>query len=278
MGPALLVALLLHGALLLVLLWQAAFAPPADAIVKPDRMTVSLSTDVGLENTAPDPVPESRRAEAPVLSDALSPPEPVLQPVTPVVPRPAAPRSDSRPIASPIPVPRQPVRPREERPAPQRESRSAQARTPAPQRETRERTPQRTGASAIGSDFLAGAGESRSTQETRTPAARAGPRETASIAQAVSRQIKPHWQPPNGPEVEKIVTFVRFRLNRDGSIAGRPSVARQTGVNDINRAQADRHGEQAIRAVQLAAPFDLPEEYYDAWKSITANLDWRLSQ
>ena len=30
--------------------------------------------------------------------------------------------------------------------------------------------------------------------------------------------------------------------------------------------------------MQLAAPFDLPEEYYEAWKTITANLDWRLAQ
>ena len=94
----------------------------------------------------------------------------------------------------------------------------------------------------------------------------------------MARQIKPHWQPPNGPEVEKIVTYVRFQLGTDGKLRGRPTVARQTGVNDTNRAQADRHAEQAIRAVQLAAPFDLPEEYYEAWKTITANLDWRLAQ
>ena len=71
---------------------------------------------------------------------------------------------------------------------------------------------------------------------------------------------------------------MRFQLSPDGKLQGRPTVARQTGVNDTNRAQADRHAEQAIRAVQLAAPFDLPEEYYEAWKTITANLDWRLAQ
>ena len=55
-------------------------------------------------------------------------------------------------------------------------------------------------------------------------------------------------------------------------------MVRQTGVNDVNRAQAGRHAEQAIRAVQLAAPFDLPVEYYNAWKTVTANLDWKLAQ
>ena len=75
------------------------------------------------------------------------------------------------------------------------------------------------------------------------------------------------------------MTVLRFRLNEDGSLAGRPSVVRQTGVNDTNRAQAGRHAEQAIRAVQLAAPFDLPTQYYEAWKNVTAfSFDWKLSQ
>jgi hypothetical protein len=56
-------------------------------------------------------------------------------------------------------------------------------------------------------------------------------------------------------------------------------VVRQLGITDTNRAQADRHAEQAIRAVRLAAPFDLPEEYYDAWKRVSAfRFDKRLSQ
>ena len=78
--------------------------------------------------------------------------------------------------------------------------------------------------------------------------------------------------------MEQIVSYISFQLNEDGSLKGRPRLVRQTGVNETNRAQAERHAEQAIRAVQLAAPFDLPPEYYNAWKSVTANLDWRLAQ
>ena len=52
---------------------------------------------------------------------------------------------------------------------------------------------------------------------------------------------------------------------------------RQTGVTSVNAAQKDRHAEQAIRAVQLAAPFNLPEEYYDAWKRVSSfRFDKRL--
>jgi hypothetical protein len=45
-------------------------------------------------------------------------------------------------------------------------------------------------------------------------------------------------------------------------------VRSQSGVNASNKAQAARHAENAIRAVQLAAPFKLPEEYYEAWKTV----------
>ena len=287
------VAIALHILLLIVLLLQ----PTKREDVQPiERMTVNLTDEVGLTSTAPDPVSESAASTAPVLSDAPAPPSeilpvPIERPVERTVERPV-----ERPVARPVerPAPR-PV----ERPTPRRTER-ARTPAPAPAPSRRAETPRRTetpartaersserpaqpaartgGASRIGDNFLAGAGDSATSTETRTPASQIGASAKASIASEIARQIKPHWQPPNGPEVEKIVTYVRFQLGTDGKLRGRPTVARQTGVNDTNRAQADRHAEQAIRAVQLAAPFDLPEEYYEAWKTITANLDWRLAQ
>jgi hypothetical protein len=53
----------------------------------------------------------------------------------------------------------------------------------------------------------------------------------------------------------------------------------QQGITDANRPQAQRHAEQAIRAVELAAPFDLPAKYYSAWKRVASfRFDRRLSQ
>ena len=253
----LIVAVALHIALLAAMVIQALM--PAPQIEKTERMTVNLAEDVGLEATAPDPVPESRAAIAPTLSDAPAPtPEMLDAPSDPVVERPT-PR-----VQSPVPVPA-----REARPQPRREQ---------PREESRPRPSERSGGSRIGNDFLAGSGGSTSTNETRTPASQIGASAKASLFQAVGRQLRPHWTPPSGPEVEKIVTKVRFRLNPDGSLSGRPSVVGQSGVNDINRTQAARHGEQAVRAVQLAAPFDLPEEYYEAWKLVTVDFDWKLAQ
>lgn len=286
------VALALHAALAAVLLVQPS---PRDPPPMPERMTVNLTSEVGMTSTAPEPVSESRAAIAPTLAPEPAPPEPIpaAAPEPIPAPRPVAttpppprPRETTRPAprpretARPEPRPRETARPQPResaRPAPREPARPAprEATRPAP----RPSTPARTGGSRIGDDFLAGSGSSTRTAETRTPASQIGASVRASLVDGMAREIKPHWQPPSGPEVEDIVTVLRFRLNEDGSLAGRPSVVRQTGVNDTNRAQAGRHAEQAIRAVQLAAPFDLPSEYYEAWRNVTAfSFDWRLSQ
>jgi len=240
-------------------------------------MTVNLASDIGMEATAPDPVAESRAAEAPTLSDTPAP-----------VPELDSPPLPSEPVARPVeriqpptprPVPRAATPPRE-RPRPQPSA--APARTP-PREAARPAQParpvERAGGSRLGDNFLEGAGSSTSTTETRVPASQIGASAKASLVQAIAREIKPHWQPPNGPDVEKITTYLRFRLKPDGSLDGRPAMVRQTGVNDTNRAQAGRHAEQAIRAVQLAAPFNLPEEYYEAWKLVNPfSFDWNLAQ
>ena len=80
------------------------------------------------------------------------------------------------------------------------------------------------------------------------------------------------------PEKIRSLAAFAFDLNPDGSLAGRPQLVGQRGVNDTNKAQAGRHGEQAIRAVQLAAPFNLPGEYYAAWNTVALDFDWKLSQ
>ena len=69
--------------------------------------------------------------------------------------------------------------------------------------------------------------------------------------------------------------MLSWELNPDGSLKGRPQVVSQTGITDSNRPQASLHAERAIRAVQLAAPFDLPEEFYDRWKRIRS---WRFDR
>ncbi|WP_427969312.1 energy transducer TonB [Altererythrobacter sp.] len=244
----LLVALLLHLLLVAAFLIQPSRKEVLDI---PERMTVSLAEDVGLEATAPDPVAESRAAIAPTLAN-----EPQPAPELPVPePKPAvAPVKSEQPIAAP--------------------------RKPKPEpRPTAASTPKPSGGSRVGDNFLTGAGSSTQTDETRIPASQIGASAKASIIQAIVRQIRPHWNAPSGVDAELLVTELAFDLNEDGSLKGRPRVLRQSGITASNRPQASLHAERAIRAVQLAAPFDLPDEYYNAWKSIRgARFDRNLSR
>lgn len=255
-------AVVLHLLLVAVLLFQ----PPKPAPPPPqERMSVNLVSDVGLEATAPDPVPESAAAVAPILSD-----EPAPAPVEQVLP----PEPQPRPTVTPQPRPTTRA-PRDDRPRrrPDTPSSNRQSVAPPP-------TPKRGGGSRIGSDFLPGSGSSTTTEDTRIPASQIGASAKASIVQAIVSQIKPHWDAPEGPDSELLVTVLSFSLNPDGSLAGRPSVISQSGDNDTNRPQKDLHAERAIRAVQRAAPFkNLPPEYYNAWKRINgARFDRNLSR
>ncbi len=237
------VALGLHLLLVLAFLIQPG---RGEVMPLPERMTVSLASDIGLEATAPAIVPESRAVIASELDDTVTPPAPedVLEVTrsTDATPKTTTTTSRSQPRTSEAP-------------------------------------PERSTGSRIGDNFLAGAGDFTASDDARIPASQIGPSAQASIVQAISRQIKPHWNAPSGLDAEQLITILAFRLNEDGSLAGRPRVVRQAGITDSNRPQADLHAERAIRAVQRAAPFDLPPEYYNAWKSIGgARFDRNLSR
>lgn len=239
-----------HVALVGALVLQVRDDPTSLPI--PERMDVSLASEVSLESTAPDPAAEAQAAVAPVLA-----PEPVPAPVPTAAPEPAPTRAREEPQPRPQPTRAAP------RPTPTPSARpSAQ---PSRQPEPKSAPSNPPGGSRIGADFLRGTGTAEGDQGT--PATRAGPAEIASIQAAMARQIKPKWSAPQGVDAEKLVTYLSWDLNPDGSLKGRPRVERQTGITDSNRPQAQLHAERAIRAVQLAAPFNLPEEYYDIWKS-----------
>ena len=248
-----------HIAVVAVLLVQDS---PAPVVEKPERIVVSLAEDVGLTSTSPNPVESARMAEAPTYSELPLPPmmqpPPIPQPRTVSEVQPSvSPRTTTttrrtptpRPTAAPAPTPRPP-------------SRATSA-------------PPQSGSRRVGSDFLGGSGASETGSEG-SPGATVGPREQAAIGAAIQRQLRPHWQAPQGVDAELLSTTVRFRLNRDGSLSGSPSCVGESGVNDNNAPQKDVHCERAVRAVRAASPFNLPEQFYDGWKTVTSTFDRRL--
>ena len=272
----LLIAFLLHVALVVALLVQ----PRPDAVVPvPERMTVSLADDVAMEATGPQIAQDTRQAVAPEISPEIAPPEP-----TPPQPAPepvVQPRPEPRPTPKPAPKARpappkptakpQPVQKPAAKPAPKATAKPTAKPSPA------KPEPKKGGGSRIGADFLKGAETGRS--DAAVPASQIGAAEKASLAQAIARQLKPKWTSPQGVDAELLVTVLAFNLNPDGSLAGKPRVVSQDGITDANRPQAARHAELAVRAVQLAAPFDLPPELYNGWKRVAAfRFDRKLSQ
>jgi hypothetical protein len=237
------IAVVAHVALVAALVIEARRDVPV--IPPAERMTVSLADDVSLESTAPKPSQASQAAVAPVLAPES---EPIPAPVTKPVPH---------PIDTPV----------------QKEASKAPAK-PQPQPKP---VPKQGGGSRIGADFLKGIGADERAG-TGTPAAAFGEAERASLQGAINRQLKPFWKSPEGVDVEKLDTTLTWDLNPDGSLNGPPRLVGQTGKTASNAPQQGRHVEQAIRAVQLAAPFKLPPQFYDHWKRLTWHFDRNLSR
>ncbi|RHW18825.1 cell envelope biogenesis protein TolA [Sphingomonas gilva] len=255
-------------------------ATPNPADLKSKPIEVSLADDIALESGSPTPEADPRQVEAPEEG-------PLELAATPPPPAPETPRVDPTPPPrvepTPAPRPAERARPRPERPKAREEAR------PEPRRsrldssiveDLRERTKAgRPRSSRISRDMIEGATDNVSRgRDTTPPGAAATPAVQAALAAEVVRQLRPHWRAPTGPDAEKLRTTVRVALNRNGGIIGTPEIVRQTGVTASNSAQKELHAERAIRAVQLAAPFNLPAEYYDTWKVLTPNFDRNLSQ
>jgi hypothetical protein len=267
----LLAAVALHAALASLLAFQA---PRSEVAMFPDRINVSLATEVGLETAAPDPVPESRAAIAPTLADNPAPapevarpePAPRVQPAP--LPRPTL-RPSARATPKPSPLQAAPTR---DRSRPDRTPPKQAAATPP-----RPTAPKSGGGSRIGDDFLPGKGSSTSTSETRAPAAKFGAQEAADLRSAITRQIKRNWSAPNGVDAEQLVSVVSWKLNPDGTLKGRPTCRTNPGtITESNRPQAALHCERAIRAVQLADFSKLPEQFYSRWDDLEWQFDRRL--
>jgi hypothetical protein len=103
----------------------------------------------------------------------------------------------------------------------------------------------------------------------------------AGIKSAIQRQIQPcaNRQVNPGPGANEIQVTLNLRLNRDGSLAGRPTVVRTAGVDDGNSRYKDRVTDLAIAAYTGCSPLrDLPEELYrtanGGWSNI--NMSYKL--
>ena len=237
-----------------------------------------------------DIAPETRVSEKPKPSIAAAPqetaaPEPTPpEPTPPVVkPEPAPePTPEPTPLPKPKPVPPKPVPPK---PEPKPEAKPEPKPAKAVVKPTPVKVEKRFDASEL-SDMI-DKSLPKAPKRVRDPSsfaksielsipkgAKFDARATASLIASIRAQIAPCWNPPiGGADVKKMTVILHIDLARDGTVVGRPSTVRQTGVSSGNAAYAQAFAETAKRAVLRCAPLRLPGDMFELWKAFELNFD-----
>ena len=242
-------------------------------------MEVSIADEVALQSAArklssvpPPPAPGeiegSPEQAAPAPAD-LAEPRPVPPPPTPS----SAPAPEPKPESKT--VEQQKPKPDKTQTAPQPESKSKAASKGKQDKSRGSKLKLDT------SDWMKSPSRSTSADAKATDGALASvlsDAQKSALDAEIRRQLKPHWKAPTGADAESLRTIVDVRLAKDGSVVGDPEIVDTLGVTASNRSQVRLHQEQAIKAIRLAAPFNLPAKLYSSWNFLRLTFDKRLSQ
>jgi hypothetical protein len=206
-------------------------------------MDVMLVDKAGLVSAAPQMAEEPPKAsEAPEIAPAPEP-EPLPEPI-PTPPR-----------ASPAP-PKPAVTPKVAvKPAPP---------TPAVSKA-------KPKATTLSNDFLKGIPVDKSAGKGEAPRVAAiSPIAMNGLIALIASQVKPCYTiPVGGADTSSIVSRVRLRLKKDGSIGVAPEVVGNLGVNSANQSYLRQMNEAAMRALKRCAPYKLPADLYEGgWEDL----------
>ena len=269
---------------ILSLVWAAKPAP----LPTPKPIEVSLVDDIALDQhapAAPEPPSQSAAPEQGPPDDAPPPAkaEEVAPDPTPPKPQPeAAPPPKPAPAkpAPPKPVAAKPDKPDKAKPAPAKPAAPATKAVAATKNAGA--NPKATKAKPTGSllddDFRKGLTQapSKAKPSEAAPGATMDAKAAADIGSAIQRQVQPcaNRQVIPGPGASRIVVIVRLQLNRDGTLAARPTVSpNHRGVDDDNRIYVDAVDRAALATFMGCTPLrGLPQELYDVprgWKTFS---------
>ncbi|QNA86010.1 cell envelope biogenesis protein TolA [Sphingomonas sp. So64.6b] len=277
LGVAVLGHVVLFGALSLSWLWPPEETPKAKPI------EISLVDDVALESQAPpstEPPAQSRAPEEAPPEDA-APPEPAVE-----EPAPTPPAKQPEPAPAPKPAPKAPPPPKKPPVTKPDKAKTPPAKTAttAPKAASvakatgdkpgaKRRNP---GGFALSAETLKGLSAAPSKSKTATPpGATMNTQAAADIGSAIVRQVQPcaNRQVKPGPGAERIRVQIRLQLNKDGSLAARPTIVGHTGVDDENGRYVDAVDRNAIATFMGCSPLrGLPIELYDVprgWKTFS---------
>lgn len=233
---------------------------------------------------APSEVAEPEPAPAPPQP---APPEPAPKPEPKPAPKPApAPKPDPKPQPKPKPT-KAAAAPAKAKPAAEAKPRAAPREAPQkpaakPGAGKAEQAPRRKpGGLTLGDDVFKGANDRPAPKSNVTAQAATISREALSgIIEAIRRQIQPcaDRQVTTGmPGASDIVVTLNLRLNRNGSLAGAPTLVSATGVNDGNERYRQRVIDLGIAAFRGCAPLELPAQYYQTANGGWSNINYRWS-
>ncbi|MGH6615579.1 cell envelope biogenesis protein TolA [Sphingomonas sp.] len=282
LGVAALGHVVLFGALSLSWLWSADSPPKVKSI------DISLVDDVALQSQAPPAVEPPAQSQAP----EEGPPEEAAPPeAAEAEPAPTPPAKQPEPAPAPKPAPKAPPPPKKEPVAkpdkaktPPAKTSTAAVKPPSTVKATGTRpnaTRRNPGGFALSAETLKGLSASPSTSKATTPpGATMNAQAAADITSVIVRQVQPcaNRQVNPGPGASRIRVQIRLQLNKDGSLAARPTIVAHTGVDDENSRYVDAVDRNAIATFMGCSPLrGLPLELYDVprgWKvfSLRYNL------
>lgn len=270
LGVALVGHVLLFAALSLSL-FSTARLPP----ITQEPMDVILTDDIGLRSSVPEPAVEppapSVAPEVGAPEEPAPAPEPEPAPPAPA-PTPKPTRSDVPAVPKPAPAPKPAEKPEPkkaedltDRRRPDKATSRTRATTPARSNTAAgTATAEKPRGSRLGQDFLKGISDAPA-GKAQTPRAAVSGQAMQGLAAALVRQFRPCYELGSlqGTPAMSIVTTLRLRYRKDGTVAGTPEVAEQTGVNESNRSYAQQMSEVSRRAVLRCSPVRLPAELYE---------------
>jgi len=241
---------------------------------------VVSATAVTLVSSAAAPPPpalkahEEQQASAPVPTPKPAPPTPPPPPQPKPEPKPAPPQpTPPKPEPAPTPTPKPAPKPK-----PQSLDLNALSTSldKADKKQNRTKSRDSLDLSALTSSLDKSTPPQAATRGpprfATAPTARTDPggAQTANqIAGIISGQVIPRWHPDCGAIGAANVTVdVQVTLNADGSLVNAQPVGGSGPAAILGAARA-----RAVAAVGAAAPFRLPRETYNQWRSFTARFN-----
>ncbi|MBN8816672.1 MAG: cell envelope biogenesis protein TolA [Sphingomonas sp.] len=258
-------------AVLLVGLSVVLLSPPKPP-PPPAPMDVTIADDVGLVAAAPQNLTPPAQSRAPDLGkpEDAAPSAPAPEVAEPAPPKP-------QPVAPTLPKPAEVAKPQPRKPAPPKPQPAKVPARPAPSSNlakivgkgsgaTPGATANRPRGSSLGG-VMSGLGTTLNNSKSTTPQGAVMSQQAAmDIGQKIKQQVQPcaNRQTNPGPGAERIRVTIRLRINRDGTLAARPTIEGHDGVDGDNARYQRQVDDRAIATFMGCQPLrGLPPDLYD---------------